>query len=176
MLYLRELDENDWPALQQRLGEAETVQYTEFEPFTEASARWLVQWVLEKKRDEPRLVFAFGLTVSPETPIIGIATLTVRDLSLGAADVGVIIGREHWGKSYGSAAVRDLLTLGFDTLHLHRITGECDPDNRGSARVLEKAGMVREGCLRECRRQKGRWVDRLLYAALDRDRLTLQGG
>ena len=69
--------------------------------------------------------------------------------------------------------MRDLLALGFETLHLHRITGECDPDNLGSARVLEKAGMVREGYLREHRRQKGRWVDRLLYAILDRDRLTL---
>lgn len=173
LVTLRELDESDWPALQQCLGDAETVRYTEFQPFTEASARWLVQWALEKKREEPRSVFAFGLTVLPDAPIIGIATLTIRDLILGVADVGVIIGREHWGSGYATAAVRDLLALGFDTLHLHRITGECDPDNHGSARVLEKAGMVRVGCLRECRKQKGRWVNRLLYAALDRDRLTL---
>ena len=33
--------------------------------------------------------------------------------------------------------------------------------------------MKREGCLREHRRQKGRWVDRILYAILDYDRLTL---
>ncbi len=173
MLYLRDLDEDDWPALQQCFDDAETVRYTEFEPFTEASARRLMQWATEKKREEPRSVFAFGLTVSPEAPIIGIATLTIRDLSLGEADVGVIIGREHWGNGYATAAVRSLLTVGFDTLYLHRITGECDPDNRGSARVLEKAGMVREGHLRECRKQKGCWVDRLLYAILDRDWLML---
>lgn len=170
---LRELHEDDWPGLQQCLGDAETVRYTEFEPFTEATARWLVQWAREKKQEEPRTVFAFGVMLSPDTPIVGIATLTIRDLSLGEADVGVIIGRDQWGKGYGTAAVRDLLRLGFETLRLHRITGECAPENLGSARVLEKTDMKREGCLREYRRQKGRWVDRLLYAILDRDWLTL---
>ncbi len=173
MLYLRELNKDDWPALQHCLGDPETVRYTEFEPFTEATARWLVQWAQEKKREEPRIIFAFGIAVSPDTPIIGIATLTIRDLDLGEADIGVIIEREQWGHGYGSAAVRDLLALGFDTLHLHRISGECDPGNRGSARVMEKAGMRCEGHLREHRKQKGRWVDRLLFAVLDRDWLTL---
>ena len=173
MLYLRELDETDRPVLLHCLSDAETVRYTEFEPFTEASARWLVQWALEKKQEEPRSVFVFGVMLSPDAPLIGVATLTVRNPALGEADVGVIIGREQWGHDYGTAAVQKLLTLGFETLRLHRITGECDPDNHASARVLEKAGMVREGYLRECRKQKGRWVDRLLYAVLDRDRLTL---
>ncbi len=173
---LRELHESDWPALQHCLSDAETVRYTEFEPFTEGAARWLVSWAQEKKQEEPRSVFAFGLTASPDAPVIRIATLTIRDFSLGEADVGVIVGREQWGNGCGTAAVRELLALGFDTLHLHRITGECDPENLGSARVLEKAGMVREGCLREHRRQKGRWVDRLLYAVLNRDWLKSQGG
>ena len=172
MLYLHEIDESDWPALQLCLGDAETVKYTEFEPFTASSARWLVSWALEKKREEPRSVFAFGVMLSPDTPLVGIATLTIRDLDLGEADVGVIIERGRWGKGYATAAVRDLLALGFDTLHLHRMTGECDPDNLGSARVLEKAGMRRESCLREHRDQKGRWVDRLLYAISRGDRLN----
>lgn len=169
MIHLRELDEDDWPALQACLGDAETVRYTEFEPLTEASARWLVQWALEKKQEEPRTAFVFGVTLSPETPVIGVATLTIRDLSLREADVGVILGREHWGHGYGAAAIQQLLALGFETLGLHRITSECDPNNLASARVLEKAGMRREGYLREHRSQKGRWVDRLLYAVLDRD-------
>lgn len=170
---LRELHESDWPALLHCFGDAETVRYTEFEPFTEASARWLMQWALEKKQEEPRLVFVFGVMLSPDTPVVGIATLTIRNPALGEADVGVMLGREQWGHGCGASAVRALLALGFETLRLHRITGECDPENLGSARMLEKAGMRREGCLRECRRQKGRWVDRLLYAVLDRDRLTL---
>ena len=135
---LREIDESDWPALLHCLSDAETVRYTEFEPLTEASARWLVSWAREKQREETRTVFAFAVIVSPDAPIVGVATLTIQDFGLGEADVGVIVGRGQWGHGYGTAAVRDLLALGFETLHLHRITGECDPDNLGSARVLEK--------------------------------------
>ena len=40
---LRELQEVDWPVIQACLADEETVRYTEFEPFTEASARWMVQ-------------------------------------------------------------------------------------------------------------------------------------
>lgn len=173
IVFLRELDESDWPALQACLGDAETVRYTESDPFTEASARWLVSWAREKKREEPRTAFVFGVMLSPDTPVVGAATLTIRNLALSEADVGVVIGREQWGHGCGTAAVRQMLALGFDTLGLHRITGECHPGNLASGRVLEKAGLVREGCLREHRRQKGRWVDRLLYAVLDRDWVSL---
>jgi len=164
---LRELHENDWPALQHCLSDAETVRYTEFEPFTEASARWLVQWALDKKREEPRTAFVFGIARPLDAGVVGIATLTIRNAALREADVGVIVGREHWGQGYATAAVRELLTLGFGSLGLHRIFGECDPENLASARVLEKAGMKHEGYLREHRWQKERWADRLLYAILD---------
>ncbi len=99
----------------------------------------------------------------------GIATLIIRNAALREADIGVIVKREHWGKGCATAAVQELLALGFGTLALHRIYGECDPANSGSARVMEKAGMVREGLQRECLWQKGKWVDRLLYAVLERE-------
>ena len=166
---LREMQEDDWPALQARLGDEETVRFTEFEPLTEAAARGLVGWALEARQKEPRQVFVFAIQLPPDTGLIGIATLTVRDFALREADIGFIVGREYWGNGYATVAVRELLALGFGTLGLHRVYGECDPANFGSARVLEKAGMVREGLRRECLWQKRRWVDRLLYAVLDRE-------
>jgi len=168
-ILLRPLEGDDWPALLDCLGDPETVRYTEFEPFTEVSARRLARWASEKRREEPQTVFAFAVCLTPCGEAIGIATLTVRDVALREADIGFIIGRRHRGKGYATAAVRALLALGFGPLGLHRISGECDPDNPGSARVMEKNGMTHEGLLRERRWQKGRWVDRLLYAVLDRD-------
>ena len=166
-LMLREMQEDDWRALQACLGDAETVRFTEFEPLTEAAAQGMVRWAVEARQKEPRQAFVFALRLPPHGEMHGVATLIVRDAVLREADVGVIIGREHWGRGYATAAVRELLALGFGTLGLHRVYGECDPFNLGSARVMEKAGMVREGLRRECLWQKGRWVDRLLYAVLD---------
>ncbi len=168
-LTLREIQKDDWPALQACLGDEETVRFTEFEPLTEARARGLVSWALEARQKEPRQAFVFGISPMPGAGLIGIATLIIRDAELREADIGFIVRREHWGRGYATAAVREMLALGFRTLHLHRIYGECDPANAGSGRVMEKAGMVREGLRRECLWQKGRWVDRLLYAVLDRE-------
>ena len=163
------MEEDDWPALADCLGDPETVRYTEFEPFTEVAARRLAQWASEKRRAEPQTVFAFAVCVPPCGDLVGVAALTVRDVPLRAADIGFLLGRRHWGQGHGTAAARALLSFGFGPLGLHRISGECDPDNPASARVMEKSGLTREGLLREHRWQKGRWVDRLLYAVLERD-------
>jgi len=168
-ILLRPLEESLWPALLDCLGDPETVRHTEFEPFTASSARRLTQWASEERRREPQTVFAFGVCLMPGGETVGVATLTVRDVAGRAADIGFIISRRHWGQGHGTAAARALLSLGFGPLGLRRISGECDPDNPASARVMEKNGMTREGLLRGHRWQKGRWVNRLLYAILDSD-------
>ncbi len=129
----------------------------------------MVQWASEKSFERPRTAFVFGISIPSNGELVGVATLTVRDVVSRQADIGFIIGQEHWGKGYATATVKELLTLGFERLGLHRISGECDPANPGSARVMEKVKMVREGHLREYRWQKEQWVDRLLYAILDHE-------
>jgi RimJ/RimL family protein N-acetyltransferase len=75
------------------------------------------------------------------------------------------------------ARARDADRLGFDLaavhglgcLRLRRIAATCHPDNRASARVLEKIGMRREGRLRSHLFVRGAWRDSLLYAAVNDD-------
>ena len=136
---------------------------------TEPSAREMIRWAKEKACEEPRTVFVHGVALAESAEMVGIASLTVRNTALREADIGFIITREHWGKGYATEAVKAQLAQGFGPLNLHRIYGECDPANPGSTRVMEKAGMRREGYLRESRWQKGRWVDRLLYAMIESD-------
>jgi RimJ/RimL family protein N-acetyltransferase len=50
---------------------------------------------------------------------------------------------------------------------LHRIFAWCDTENPASARVLEKAGMRREGVLRKNWTVRGEWRDALLYAMIE---------
>jgi RimJ/RimL family protein N-acetyltransferase len=83
--------------------------------------------------------------------------------------IGYCLNRDFWGKGYGTEVARALITFGFEQLNLHRIYATCDPQNTASAHVLEKAGMQREGHLRERKWVKGRWRDFLLYAVLDRE-------
>ena len=66
-------------------------------------------------------------------------------------------------------ALRAVVALGFDTLRLHRIEAQHETDNPASGRVMEKAGMVREGVLRQRLKNKGRFVDVVLCAVLSQD-------
>ena len=62
-----------------------------------------------------------------------------------------------------SDAVSLLIVLGFE-LGLHRIEATCHPDNRASARVMEKNRMRFEGRMRHVHCVRGEWWDALLYA------------
>jgi RimJ/RimL family protein N-acetyltransferase len=82
-------------------------------------------------------------------------------------EIGFELDPSHWGQGYATEAVQAVLDFGFTQLSHHRIWSWCIADNIGSARVLEKVGMQREGRQREVEFFKGRWWDRLLYAILD---------
>ena len=98
---------------------------------------------------------------------IGSALLDVESPRHHRAELGYILRREHWGQGLGTEIGRLLMAFGFEELGLHRLWATCHPDNRASARVLEKIGMIFEGKLRECYLgHDGRWHDALLYAAV----------
>ncbi|MBK9134849.1 MAG: GNAT family N-acetyltransferase [Betaproteobacteria bacterium] len=65
-----------------------------------------------------------------------------------AADFGYLLAREAWGHGFGSEAA--LLLVGWlkRQPQIVRIWATTDRDNARSARVLEKAGLVREGVMR----------------------------
>ena len=63
-------------------------------------------------------------------------------------ELGYALGREHWGRGLMTEAVRAVTDWALGQPEVHRVWAVCDVDNGASARVLEKAGMEREGRLR----------------------------
>ena len=59
--------------------------------------------------------------------------------------VGYVLAREHWGNGYVPEALQAVIDLFWADPAIFRIWAVCDVDNPASARVMEKAGMVREG-------------------------------
>lgn len=76
------------------------------------------------------------------------------------------IGVAHWGQGHATEAARRIVRHATDDLGLTRIEGRCLARNLASARVLEKAGLVREGLLRRHVRRHGAFEDMLLYGLL----------
>lgn len=66
----------------------------------------------------------------------------------GVCELGYILGRDRWGRGYAGEAAAAIVGHGFAAMGLRRIFADCDPDNIGSIRVLERLGFRREGHLR----------------------------
>lgn len=85
------------------------------------------------------------------------------------AEVWYKIHPQHWGNGYATEALNRILDFCFDELDLHRIQAGCAVDNIGSIKVLEKAGLIREGRGRQLLPLKTGWSDNFEYSILETD-------
>ena len=63
-------------------------------------------------------------------------------------DIGYVLESKHWGQGYTSEATKALVDWALSQDEIVRVWAICDTENLASARVMEKAGMQREGILR----------------------------
>jgi ribosomal-protein-alanine N-acetyltransferase len=97
----------------------------------------------------------------------GIGYTPRTDVERIGAEVGYWLGREFWGRGIATAALRLLTARAFAAQpELRRLFAVPFAANGASARVLEKAGYVREGTLRQSVIKDGRVQDQYMYAIL----------
>jgi RimJ/RimL family protein N-acetyltransferase len=168
-LVLRELTERDRTDVHAYASDPDVTRFLPWGPNTQQDTDAFLREVVGWSTEVPRLQFILGIEVRGERRVAGSCRLQVTELEHRGAAIGYALGRRDWGKGYASETVEALLGFGFEQLGLHRIWAVCDPANSASARVLEKAGLRREGEMLEHRWEKGRWCDELLYAILERE-------
>ncbi len=80
------------------------------------------------------------------------------DLNNRVGTIGYSIARRLWGKGLVTEAAGAVIDEAFAVCpDLNRIQATTDEQNAGSARVLEKLGMVREGVLRQDQYVRGKF-------------------
>ncbi|MHB8450638.1 MAG: GNAT family N-acetyltransferase [Mycobacteriales bacterium] len=96
---------------------------------------------------EPGLVYprrTFNLAAVADGTFVGWAAL--GGISTAAqAEFGWYFASGAWGRGYATDATSLLLRFGFEALGLRRLIATADPANAASIRVLEKAGLTKEG-------------------------------
>jgi RimJ/RimL family protein N-acetyltransferase len=66
----------------------------------------------------------------------------------GVGDIGVIMRPDAVGRGLASKALALIERYAFETLGLHRLAADIDPDNSASISLFLRAGFQREGLLR----------------------------
>ena len=167
-LRLREVELDDGPALQAFQNSPEQWAHQAVEPEEFADCTLRIQRYFEHRGpDDQRRLFVYVAEDKDSGEIVGQASLSRSHPAIAAIGFGVAAA--HAGKGLGTELARCLLSFGFDAVRLHRISADVAVDHVSCIKVLEKAGMVREGVARDCIWAQGKWWTEAQYAILAGD-------
>jgi len=116
--------------------------------------------------ESPRTVWAIEVD-GEAAGGIGIERLT--DVERASAEIGYWLGEAHWGRGVMTEALKASTAHAFRQFDITRIFALPFAENAGSVRVLEKAGYVREGVLRDSAIKDGQLRDQFMYAVYRRN-------
>jgi len=89
--------------------------------------------------------FHWTIVRKEDNKLLGMITARVDDHRW---ELGYALARSYWGEGYMTEGVKKLVDWALAQEEIYRVWSVCDVDNLASARVMEKAGMQREGILR----------------------------
>lgn len=138
-------------------------------PVTLESTQFLLTSWIEQQKAIPRMSYIFCIELKETNQFVGLIALNLGKLNYRLAETWYKIHPDYWKKGYATEALKKLLEFGFINLQLHRIEAGCAVENGASVKVLENAGMVKEGRKRKILPIRGTWVDNYFYAILETD-------
>ena len=118
------------------------------------------RWVEEQKENSA------WFAIDVDAGLIGECGLHSIDHYQQLAEVGISIGKDHWGKGYGQDAVRTLVDYGFRHLNLVKISLRVLADDERAVGAYRKVGFVEEGRLRAHAWYDGARHDELVMSVL----------
>lgn len=145
-LHLRYPTRDDAAALLDLGSDAEVTRHFSWGPYRDISEPLAYLASLEtQRRAGTRLEFVICGADDVPIGVTGLSEFALRDRR---ATVGTWLGREHWGSGANRQSKALILSLGFRTLGLERVTALASPDNARSLAALARLGFVEEGILR----------------------------
>jgi [ribosomal protein S5]-alanine N-acetyltransferase len=118
----------------------------------------------QKGYDEGNSVH-FAITVRESSQLVGSIGLQIHPIH-SYAEMGYWVGVPYWGNGYCTEAVGAVIKYGFEDKGLNRIYAVHFKRNPASGRVMQKNGMVYEGCLHQHVRKWDGYEDLMQYGIL----------
>jgi [ribosomal protein S5]-alanine N-acetyltransferase len=128
-------------------------------PYGLEQARSFLAWIT--KQSSPT---AWAIEIGGEAAG-GIGIEMHSDVERVSAEIGYWLGESAWGRGVATQAVTAVTAEAFRQFEITRLYAVPFADHAASVRVLEKAGYVREGHLRQSAIKEGKIRDQLLFAA-----------
>jgi ribosomal-protein-alanine N-acetyltransferase len=112
-LLLRELSEEDWPAVLAYQSTPEYLRYYAWTERTPEAVQEFVRMLAALRHETPRLAFQFAVVLPETGQLIGNCGMRIRDPELRAGDIGYEFDPRFWGRGYATEVARAMLAFGF---------------------------------------------------------------
>jgi [ribosomal protein S5]-alanine N-acetyltransferase len=165
-LVLRPFTMEDEKAVHRYASDPAVCRYMVHGPNTPEQTLSFLRMAIAELEKDPCASYHLAIVERETQELIGACSLEIVSGHNLAAELGYCLDSGRWNRGYATECAKALVAFGFQELGLHRIQATCRPANIGSARVLEKAGMLKEGLLRHHKLIRGTWEDSLLYAVI----------
>ena len=171
-LILRQFSEDDADAMYRNwASDSEVVKYLTWPAHADVdvSREVLKDWVSSYMQKD-YYQWAIVLKENGNDPIGSISAVKMND-DIDMVHIGYCIGKPWWHQGIVSEALRAVMDFFFDQVGANRIESRYDPRNPNSGKVLQKAGMQKEGIHRQAGRNNQGLFDLVFYAKLKQDRV-----
>lgn len=166
-LLLRRVDANDIKEIFALRSNPETMKYIP-RPLVKTDEDALEHIAMIDTKIETNEGINWAITLKNDPKLIGVIGHYRIKPEHYRAEIGYMLLPEFNGKGIISEAVKEVVNYGFKTMKLHSVEAIIDPENHGSAKVLEKNGFVKEAHLKENELFEGRFLDTVIYSILNK--------
>lgn len=146
-LRLRKLKSEDAAPFYSRLGGNEAVtEHMLWSPHKDiAESETSIRKALQ--RYETGKYYRWAITLAEEDSIVGIIDLLGFDEDSDTCSFAYMLGRDYWGKGYGTEALNAVFRFAFTELKVAAIHADHFAENPASGAVMRKAGMTYLGTI-----------------------------
>ena len=134
-------------------------------PNNEARARAYVEEIQKSQNN-----FVFAIRLKENNEHVGNVSLQSINWINKSGELAILIGEKSaWGKGVGYECYKLLLEYAFKTLNLNRVFSGQTSRNKAMIKICEKAGMKKEGVLRDFLFKNGEYLDLEMYSILKKE-------
>ncbi len=111
------------------------------------------------------MVYRWAICLKDTDEVIGSIDIVRAMFGYTTVETGYVLSREYWNKGIMTEALKAVIEY-MKRVGVHRIQAKHVVENIGSGRVMEKAGMTKEGVMRESAYKNGEFQDLAIWAII----------
>lgn len=169
-LILRKFNDNDYIKMNENWAtDANVTKYVSFEPHKdyEETKQIVSGWIKEYDNGS----YNWVVELKDNNEIIGNISVIELSKKHNNCELGYVFGSKFWGKGYATESLKAVLYYLINECNFHLVEAKHHASNPASGRVMEKAGMKKDGVLRQRRKNKivDGYDDIVVYSIMKED-------